>query len=143
VILYSAASNCPHDYIVLLVDRSKIEDFVLPVRSSTLGNLIKLNTADEPFVLVHEFGHAFGDLADEYVDENYYNQQNFHVEEYPNCDSTPCSKWTYLSDTSCWSGCSLGRYFRPTKDSVMRSLSSGTYGPVNEQELKKRLLYYD
>jgi hypothetical protein len=138
-----AASSCPNDYIILLVARNAIEDLVRPVRSSAIGNIAKINTADKPFVVVHELGHSFGDLADEYVDEGYYSDYNFYADAYANCDSSPCVSWQNIENTSCYQGCSLGKYFRPTKDSIMRSLSSATFGPVNEKELLKRLLYYE
>jgi hypothetical protein len=138
-----AAALCPHDHIALLVSRNVMADLVSPVRSSAIGNIIKVNTADKPFVLVHEFGHSFGDLADEYVDENYYSTSNFDVTKYPNCDTTPCTVWTDMENASCYEGCSLNRYYRPTETSIMRSLSSATFGPVNERELLKRLLYYE
>jgi len=138
-----AASDCPHDYIILLVDRSEVVDFVKPVRSSAMGNIMKINTADKPFVLVHEFGHAFGDLADEYVDENYYTSSNFNPSRYPNCDSAPCPSWQGTDNTACYQGCSLKKYFRPTETSIMRSLSSPDFGPINEREIQKRLLFYE
>ncbi|MBR9700077.1 hypothetical protein GOV09_06475 [Candidatus Woesearchaeota archaeon] len=141
--LLKSASNCPNDYIFLLVARSKIAEFIKPVRSSAIGKIAKINTADKPFVLVHEFGHTFGDLADEYVDDNYYTLSNFDVSKYPNCDSSPCDAWQTINGSSCYQGCSLSRYFRPTEESLMRSLSSPTFGPVNERELLKRLLHYD
>ena len=138
-----AASDCPSDYIFLLVDRGVVEDFVSPVRSSAISNIAKINVADKPFVLVHEFGHTFGDLADEYVDDGYYSLGNFNVNEYANCDDSPCTSWQGIENSSCYEGCSLKRYFRPTEDSIMRKLSSPTYGPVNEREILKRLLYYE
>ncbi len=137
------ASDCPHDQIIVLVSRSALKDFISPVRSSAIGNIMKINTADNPFVFVHEFGHTFGDLADEYVDENYYSETIFDVTAYPNCDSAPCVSWSGTENTSCFEGCSLNRYFRPTKTSIMRSLSSSDYGPVNKEELLKRLLHYE
>ena len=141
--ILKAASDCPNDYIFLLVDRSVIKDMISPVRSSAIGKIAKINTADKPFVLVHELGHTFADLADEYVDEGYYSTSNFDAASYINCDSAPCSSWQNIGNTSCYEGCSLKRYFRPTKDSIMRSLSSPGYGPVNEREILKRLLYYE
>lgn len=138
-----AASDCPSDYIFLLVDRNVVADFISPVRSSAIGNIAKINTADKPFVLVHEFGHSFGDLADEYVDEDYYSTANFNARNYANCDSSPCTLWQGVDDSSCYEGCSLGMYFRSTETSIMRKLSSPDFGSVNERELLKRLLYYE
>lgn len=138
-----AASDCPNDYIFVLVDRGVLKDIIKPVRSSAIVNIAKINIADKPFVLVHEFGHSFGDLADEYADESYYTDANFDAADYVNCDSSPCPTWQEIENTGCLKGCSLKKYYRPTKDSIMRSLSSPTYGPVNERELLKRLLFYE
>jgi hypothetical protein len=137
-----AASDCPNDFIFVLVDRSAFSDFVKPVRSSAIGNIAKINTADKPFVLVHEFGHSFADLADEYVDENYYSDSNFRADDYINCDASPCNTWTGTSGASCYEGCSLRKYFRPTKDSIMRSLASPDFGPVNSEAIKRRMENY-
>jgi len=92
---------------------------------------------------MHEFGHAFGGLADEYVDENYYGRIDFKADEYPNCDNEGCAKWEGIDDTRCIKGCSLNSYFRPTTSSIMRSLQSAEFGPVNEEEIRKKLGAYE
>ena len=137
------ASNCPNDYIFILVDRSKIADILKPVRSSAISNMAKINTADNKLVLMHEFGHIIADLADEYVDDNYYSQFNFNEEDYPNCDSTQCPEWSSLDNTGCFSGCSLSHYYRPTQTSIMKSLKSNFFGPVNEEEINKNIGVYE
>ncbi|MBS3097872.1 hypothetical protein J4209_03715 [Candidatus Woesearchaeota archaeon] len=134
------ASQCPNDHIIVLVDRNKIKDMISPVRSSALSNTIKINTADRKTVLMHEFGHSFASLADEYVDNSYYKE--FNEENYPNCDSTPCYKWQPLTE-GCFKGCSTNAFFRPTKSSIMRSLKENSYGIVNENEINKRLDVYE
>jgi len=136
------ASKCPHDYIIVLASRSRAEDALRHIRSSAVGNIAKINTADNPSVIIHEFGHAFGGLADEYVDERYYSGMSFKAEKYPNCDSQGCDKWSEVENTECLQGCSLNHYFRPTKNSIMRSLQSSEFGPVNEQEIIERLGVY-
>ncbi len=136
------ASNCPNDYIIILVDRSKIKDMINPIRSSAKSNIAKINTADKNTVVLHEFGHIFGNLADEYVDEKYYSRINFDPRDYPNCDTTPCSKWSLVPNTSCFKGCSLSKYRRATKNSIMRSLTVNSFGPLNEGVLKERLDLY-
>ncbi|MBU1704289.1 MAG: hypothetical protein KJ922_02910, partial [Nanoarchaeota archaeon] len=93
------ASKCPNDYVFVLVDRSVVVDALNPVRSSAIGNLAKVNTADDKFVLMHEFGHTFPltPLADEYVDV-WYESQGFDPSNFPNCDTIPCSKWSDITD---------------------------------------------
>ncbi|MDP7141416.1 MAG: M64 family metallopeptidase [Candidatus Woesearchaeota archaeon] len=113
----NAASECPNDYIFILTDRGKIEDFVEPVRSSAFSNIAKINTADEKFVLVHEFGHTFSDLDDEYVDEGYYGGEDFS--DSINCKAS-CGGFDGVDGIECEEGCSVGKLYRSSKDSIMR-----------------------
>ncbi len=137
------ASYCPNDYIMILVDRSKIKDLINPVRSSAISNMEKVNTADNKLVVIHEFGHIFGGLADEYVDEKYYENIGFDPDDYPNCDFPPeCEEWKNINNTGCFQGCSLEKYSRPTKNSVMRSLNTEKFGPLNEKILINKLNVY-
>ncbi len=136
------ASNCPNDYIFILTDISKIKDFVKPIRSSAFSNIAHINVADNDFVLLHEFGHTFGDLADEYVDESYYKM--FDEDNYPNCDKVGCEEWSDVEEAGCFEGCSVSQFYRPTKESIMRNyLKSRVYGVVNEDIVDKRLDVYE
>lgn len=137
------ASFCPNDYIIILVDRNKIKDLLNPVRSSAIGNIEKINTADNNLVILHEFGHTFGNLADEYVDEKYYSNIAFDPGLYPNCDFPPeCKEWSQVDGSGCFDGCSLKKFARPTVNSIMRSLSMEKFGPVNEKVLMEKLDKY-
>ena len=136
------ASKCPHEFIFILIDRNRIKDFIVPIRSSAIANIANINTADNPSVLMHEFGHSFGDLADEYVDD-YYLQIKFDGEKYPNCDNSQCSKWAGTEGTDCLKGCSTNAYYRGTENSLMRSLSAEYYGPINEKVLIEKLSVYE
>lgn len=136
------ASRCPNDFIVVLVPRDRIRNVLNPVRSSAIANVLSLNTADNRMVMPHEFGHAFSGLADEYVDEEFYQSIRFRAAEYPNCDEENCAKWKGKRNTGCFEGCSLSSYFRPTSDSIMRSLRSKEFGPVNEDAIRSSLGEY-
>lgn len=142
--LTQMASNCPHDFIFLLMDRNKAANLLDPVRSSAIGNVVKINTANSNYEILHEFAHALGKLADEYVDDTYYSQPalNFREEGYPNCDGSGCNEWQGVSGTGCFEGCSLSAYYRPTQDSLMRSYKTDRFGPVNNLELLKKLDEY-
>jgi len=48
------------DLAVVLAERKWIADLVSPVRSSAMDNIGRINTQDNPFVVIHEFGHIFG-----------------------------------------------------------------------------------
>ncbi|MBW2984679.1 M64 family metallopeptidase [Candidatus Woesearchaeota archaeon] len=135
------ASRCPHEFIFILIDRNKIKDFIMPIRSSAIANIANINTADKPSVLMHEFGHSFADLADEYVDD-YYLAIKFDGERYPNCDNSRCSKWSGIEGTDCLKGCSTDGYYRGTKNSLMKSLSAEYYGPINEKAITENLDVY-
>lgn len=137
------ASYCPNDYIIILADRSKIKDFISPVRSSAVSNMEKINTADNKLVVIHEFGHIFGGLADEYVDKQYYSNINFNPDKYPNCDTLPnCAGWVGVDGTGCFGGCSLDSFGRPTKTSIMRTLGTEEFGPLNEKIIIDKLNVY-
>jgi hypothetical protein len=136
------ASQCPNDVrIVLFNDMENIitSSIVPPPRSSSIGTLIKVTTSDRNVVVLHELGHAVGELADEYVDDKYYNSNNFKVDDYPNCDYVGCSKWDV---SGCYKGCSMSIYYRPTESSIMRDLRTVSYGPVNEKVMKEKLEAY-
>ncbi|MBU0628690.1 MAG: M64 family metallopeptidase [Nanoarchaeota archaeon] len=137
------ASYCPNDYIIILVDRNKVKDLLNPVRSSAVSNMEKINTADNKLVVLHEMGHLLGGLADEYVDDKYYGSINFNPNDYPNCDLPPeCTEWNGVNGTGCFEGCSLGRYSRPTENSLMRSLSTEKFGPLNENIIVSKIIQY-
>lgn len=136
------ASYCPNDYIIILIDRNKIKDLINPVRSSAISNMEKINTADNELVVMHEFGHIFGNLADEYVDEKYYENVDFDPNNYPNCDFPNCEEWKNINGTGCFEGCSLKKYSRATKNSIMRSLNIEKFGPLNEKIITNKLNVY-
>lgn len=137
------ASQCPNDYVFILAERNKIINIAMPVRSSSVGSTIKVNTADNSLVIMHEFGHALANLADEYVDADYYGSMDFKADIYPNCDISGCPKWYQEENVSCYEGCSLSEFFRPTENSIMRKLNTILYGPVNLKEIFKRLESYE
>ena len=127
------ASKCPHNYIFVLADRNKFLDFVEPIRSSAYLNLASINTADNKLVVLHEFGHLFGGLADEYVEKGI----EISPEEFPNCDYQECNKWNNFSNTGCFKGCSKTNYYRSIETGIMRNyLKSNTFGEWNKWILK-------
>ncbi|MBT3303729.1 hypothetical protein HN592_05025 [Candidatus Woesearchaeota archaeon] len=139
------ASKCPNDFVIVLAERNKILNLASPIRSSAIGNLAKINTADNILVLAHEFGHSFGDLGDEYVDDAYYGQFNIKANEIPNCGEVNCKEWKDIEGSSCYKGCTLSTLYRATKNSIMNLYfkdGGETYGPVNEKELNDNLRLY-
>ncbi len=137
--IIESSLRCPNDYVIVLADRNAVADLFSPVRSSAVANIEKVNTADRETVILHEFGHIFANLADEYT---YSSFPGFNVNEIPNCDGEGCNKWADVSGTGCYEGCTLGNYYRATPDSIMRNLNVRAFGPVNEKEFLKRLGKY-
>ena len=132
------ASNCPNDYIFVLVDKKRLRS---SVRSSAISNMAKLNTRDNRLVLLHEFGHNFASLADEYMDR--YYEDWFEAEDYPNCDYEECSSWSSINGTDCIRGCSTNKFYRSIDVSIMRDYDkSNEYGILNEQIIEQNLEEY-
>jgi len=140
-LVQQVAVNCPNDYIFVLHDRNKIIDAAQPLRSSSIGNVAYINTADDEFVAIHEFGHIFAKLADEYVDDRFYT--NFDAKETPNCDDNRCKKWAAVDGTGCFRGCTTAAFFRATDNSIMKDFyKSREFGPVNEKVIKGSVEVY-
>lgn len=132
------ASNCPNDYVFVLIDKKRTTD---RVRSSSISNTAKINTRDNRLVLLHEFGHSFAKLADEYTDS--YYESWFDAKNYPNCDYDGCSKWSSVLGTDCIKGCSTGDFYRSVDISIMRNYDlAGTFGVLNEEVINTNLGEY-
>lgn len=137
------ASKCPNDFVFVLYSRSKAQNLLDPLRSSASGNMASINTAEGPNVALHEFGHLFADLADEYVDEAFYGSTHLDPLQFPNCDAGQCSKWNSINGSGCFRGCMFSSYFRPTEISVMRApQKTSEFGPVNSAEISNRIDIY-
>lgn len=144
--LKKAVSVCPNDYTIVLAERSEAADLVNPVRSSQMNDLIKINSADNKLVFAHEFGHLIANLADEYTDDPYYGSIGLDVDVMPNCDNVECEKWKNVENASCFKGCSVSAFYRPTENSIMNiywKAGGDVYGPVNEIVINKVLGVYE
>jgi hypothetical protein len=131
-------SNCPNDYVFILVDKRRLSN---SVRSSAISNMAKINTRDNKLVLLHELGHSLGNLADEYTD-SYYDSW-FNAKNYPNCDLAGCSSWSSVNGTECIKGCSTNSFYRSIPVSIMRDYDkSSEYGLLNEMIIKEILEEY-
>jgi hypothetical protein len=91
---------------------------------------------------LHEFGHSFGDLCDEYT----YATSGYSYYDCVNCRQN-CSDWSSFSST-CLQGCDVkSDYYRP-EESIMLTLASSSYNipSIKAQYapdgLEKRLLYF-
>jgi len=107
------AKKCPSDYVVVVKQDDR------KIRSSSYGNIISINKAHEDSVLIHEFGHAFANLAEEYGGAKVAPGSK-------NCVSS-CDKFNGESD-SCDLECSESSYYRSIYSGVMRTLATSNYG---------------
>ncbi|MEK6846564.1 MAG: M64 family metallopeptidase [Nanoarchaeota archaeon] len=119
-----AARRCPNDYIII------VKDYPTNIRSSAFSNVVSINKNHENSVIIHEFGHAFGNLAEEYVPANLPRGAK-------NCVSS-CDKFNAPTD-SCDLECSKTNFFRSIRAGVMRTLTTSDYGQYNIHLLKKLL----
>ena len=124
------SATCPNDYIIVLADRPS------KIRSSAYLNLISLNINHNKNVVLHEFGHIFAKLADEYVPSKIPRGAE-------NC-AKECEDFNqYDSLEGCYEGCSKSDYFRSSENSVMRTLNSKDYGNLNLKILNENLEEYE
>jgi len=122
--LVKAAASCPNDYVVV-IGQAEPE-----VRSSSYMNVLSINSEHPENVLLHEFGHAFVNLAEEYVPAKLPRKAR-------NCVSA-CEKFGDEKD-GCFVGCSLEDYFRSIDNGIMRTLLSDRFGIFNELLIEERI----
>lgn len=117
--LIKASASCPDIDYVFVINQSDIT-----IRSSSYLNVMSLNFNHQMSVIMHEFGHSFVGLAEEYV-----NDQNPPPRS-RNCVSS-CSAFN-ISEENCFLGCSRSSLFRSVENGIMRTLTSEYYGDYNE-----------
>jgi hypothetical protein len=141
-LIYSAAAGYTYDSIIV-VDNSNTYGGL-----SYIGGNVAITyravEAQAKQVMVHEFGHSFGGLQDEYGYGIEYTEGN--PVPWPNCDWSPCPKWSGYPGTGCFQTCAYTNLYRPTDyRSLMRSLSPENgfrFGPVSEEHLWQLLHTY-
>ena len=121
--LVKKASSCPNDYIIVLQNKPS------SIRSSAYMNVLSLNLNHNKNVFLHEFGHAFAFLADEYFPSTLSKKAK-------NCVKS-CDEFT--NPEQCFQGCSKADYYRSIRAGVMKTLSSNEYGDFNNQIILSNL----
>jgi len=120
-----AAASCPNDYVIVLKNGPS------SIRSSEYEGVVSINTAHALSVLLHELGHAIGNLAEEYAPAKIPRGSE-------NCQSS-CSGFSGEVD-GCFRECSEGGYFRSIQAGVMRTLSIEDYGIFDDELMKTAIL---
>lgn len=121
--LVKKAASCPNDIIIAFDEKPS------QIRSSSYQNVLSINTAHPLSVFSHEFGHAFANLAEEYVPAQLPKNSK-------NCQSS-CDEFN-IND-GCFPGCSQSNLQRSINAGVMRTLSSNQFGKFNENIIKEKL----
>ncbi len=142
VIAAATASGQPFDEIVVLHNLTSYAGSggrdlgTFQTNSYNSYTTAYIGTSTGPMVL-HEFGHSFGNLCDEYT----YGSEGYAYNECANCKAT-CSDFENLA-LRCSTSCDARPNFSRPEDSVMLTLGILTYnGPSIERSLKPRLQYF-
>lgn len=110
------AKKCEHDYVIVIKEDTR------NIRSSAYGKIISLNKVHQDSVLIHELGHALGNLAEEYNGAKIPSGSK-------NCVSS-CNQFNGEID-SCEQECSTSTHYRSIPSGVMRTLATDNYGIYN------------
>lgn len=155
------AACVPYDQIYILVNSKKYG-------GGGIYNFYSVCSSDNEhsaFVFMHEFGHAFAALGDEYYTSSvaYEGFYNLNVEPYqPNLTTLKDfdSKWKDLLDENTpvptppvepyihkigvfeGAGYIAKGMYRPTFDSSMKSRLINAFGPVNEAAITQMVHFY-
>jgi len=113
--VFESASKCHYDNVIVLLDSNKY------CGSASSYAKICAKNSNANLILLHETGHSFADLADEYVYEEEYGSYDIGEINSPNCDAFRCEKWKNLTE-ECYEGCSYSNLYRPSKTSIMYEL---------------------
>ena len=127
--LLRKAGSCPNDFVVVINDEQGEH-----IRSSSYLNVMSINAKHPLTVFTHEFGHAFVNLAEEYVPAKIPRGSAGNCVE-------DCKTFNGRND-GCFEGCSLAEYKRSVENGIMRSLRSDDYGGFNKWVIENKISEY-
>ncbi|MFH1307070.1 MAG: hypothetical protein ABIH83_05465 [Candidatus Micrarchaeota archaeon] len=136
-------SECHDSDYQLIISKKNFRSFAFTFGTDAYNSLEYSSEEHWGRVVAHEFGHLFGRLADEYVEEGEPDDPR-----YPNCaddNQTAQTWWGDVEGAGYFSGCSyVEDNIRPTFNSIMRdhTILDDDYGPVNERHLRSELDEY-
>lgn len=145
--LHDALSDVPYEHIIILANTTTYG-------GGGIFNSYLLTTALHPTfkqVVVHEFGHSFAGLADEYFyDDQYSDYYHPDVEPWePNITTKAdfSSKWEDMTGR-----CGVGLYegggymskgvWRPSRDCRMRTNQARSFCPVCKRAIERMIRFY-
>lgn len=122
--LRKKAASCPDDYIIVFDSKNS------NIRSSAYMNIMSINKNHPISVIIHEFGHAFGNLEEEYINGDVGSKKM-------NCLAS-CEGFEGKSD-GCYNGCSENELYRSIESGVMKTLTSNIYGKYDSYLLLNKI----
>jgi len=124
--LVKKSASCPTDYIIVIKEENSF------IRSSTFLNVMSINSKNPITVFSHEFGHAFANLAEEYVPANKLpkNQKNCVKD---------CKDFLGKNKDGCFIECSKTSLYRSIENGIMRTLNSNDFGAFNKYLIESRI----
>jgi len=133
--IYNAASVCPLDTPVVFVNTSG--------RSWASKRSFAVVFGGSASVMVHEFGHSFAGLDDEYV-ESAASIATSTVAASINCDTdAACSKWAGVEGAGCFNGCDYRTgFYRSVNNGIMRTSGTTDFGAVNTRHINSLFEQY-
>jgi len=154
------AANAPYDQIYILVNSKKYGGGAI----YNYYNVSVNSNAKSAQILIHEFGHGFAALGDEYgYDNTYGDMYNFKIEPWePNLTTLRHfeKKWKHLvNDTVPIPTPDIAKYahvvgafegagyvakgvYRPVRDCMMRSFNGADFCPVCQEAIQKMIDFY-
>ena len=128
-------SDCPADEVIVLINSDEF--------CGSASNYAKVCTGirGKPMVLVHEFGHTFGGLGDEYDYGVYENLPEIKDYNYPNCVKD-CTSWPAGTEAGCFAICGYAEYFRSVESESIMYKYVHTFNPVSIYYINKLLDNY-
>jgi hypothetical protein len=154
------AANAPYDQIYILVNSTKYGGGAI----YNYYNVSVNSNAKSAQILIHEFGHGFAGLGDEYgYDNTYGDMYNFKIEPWePNLTTLRHfdKKWKHMvNDTVPVPTPDIEKYahvvgafegagyvakgvYRPVHDCMMRSFAGNDFCPVCQDAIQKMIDFY-
>ncbi len=159
--LRNIVSVVPYDHIIIVANSNKYG-------GGGIYNFYATCPSDDiftDFLVVHEFGHSFAGLADEYGSDgsviDYYNLQveppepnittliDFqskwqHMVEDDVPVPTPSDEWKYRKKVGAFEGAGYSQkgIYRPVYDCTMRSVKYNDFCPVCQQAITNTILFF-
>ncbi len=128
--VYKVAAACPYNEILVIVNNSNY---------GGSGGSFAVSYKGNPMVMVHEFGHSFASLNDEY---NSYAVNGGISGGAVNCDhQTGCPKWSAIS-SGCYLGCTYPNWFRSINNGIMKDVNATSFGTVNINHINNLFSIY-